>query len=103
MKLDLEFDPEAYKLMRKSIAEAIQDLVTEQQTVAVTREQVREAMDNFSEITFKVGNLVVRARSVNSIPVGDVSVAVEEILKPKYMNDTYTWKQVKDAIAVATN
>lgn len=28
--------------------------------------------------------------------------AVEEILKPKYMNDVYTWKQVRDAILKAT-
>lgn len=31
-----------------------------------------------------------------------VSVAVEEILQPKYMNDVYTWKQIQDAINKAT-
>lgn len=34
--------------------------------------------------------------------LSDVSVAVEKILQPKYMNDVYTWKQVKDAILKAT-
>ena len=31
-----------------------------------------------------------------------VAVAVENILQPKYMNDVYTWKQVRDAILKAT-
>jgi hypothetical protein len=34
--------------------------------------------------------------------LSDVSVAVEKILQPKYMNDIYTWKQVRDAILKAT-
>lgn len=33
---------------------------------------------------------------------GSVAVAVEQILQPKYMNDVYTWKQVRDAIMKAT-
>jgi len=40
--------------------------------------------------------------SDNKLLLSDVSVAVEQILQPKYMNDVYTWKQVRDAIIKAT-
>jgi len=37
-----------------------------------------------------------------NIPDVSVAVAVEQILQPKYMNDVYTWNQVRNAIIKAT-
>lgn len=48
------------------------------------------------------GITLVTSDSNCNIPHVSVAVAVEEILKPKYMNDIYTWKQVRDAINKAT-
>lgn len=41
----------------------------------------------------------LRARQNNEV---SVAVAVENILKPKYMNDTYGWREIEEAIKTAT-
>jgi hypothetical protein len=53
----------------------------------------------------KVWNECEQEKAVKNnavLPHVSISVAVEEILKPKYLNDVYTWNQVRDAIIKAT-
>lgn len=58
-------------------------------------------MENTIRCTY---NDCINDRNKQGINIHDVSVsvAVEQILQPKYMNDVYTWKQVRDAILKAT-
>lgn len=59
-----------------------------------------QLIDKNGEILWSEEPTEVKNNSV--LPLVSVSVAVEEILKPKYMNDIYAWKQVQDAINKAT-
>lgn len=58
-----------------------------------------QGVDKLCSIIDKIAE--EKAKNCNLSHVS-VVVAVEEILKPKYMNDTYTWKQIQDAINKAT-